>query len=373
MTSTPARSPSTTTSWPATSARAADSRAVWRESELFADLRRPQTGGRLHVVLGLRRLPRRLHGGQVLHRPAARRPRPRVREGPRRTGAACVADRATAPKPSLDHSHRTPAHLCLAARPGPRLRREPAGRVRPSVVTTALAGTQDELARLTWPRRRRAIRRHPARRPARFDRAARPSPAAVDRHRHRRGAVPRARGSARRRHGRPGTALRRQRRARRVSPARCRSVRPRSSTSWSSWSARPPTRSPMCCSCPAHGGNAEPVARAVATLDRRVARRARVLPVLDGGQPRRAARDGAAVGPASRGRRPRSSRARQHRTAGPADAALLRRRSSRGQPQRRARRSRPARPPTKAPSLLRPAARRSSTPRVGEWRSAWVA
>ena len=40
----------------------------------------------------LRRLPRRLHGGEVLHRPAARRPRPRVRARPRR-GAAGRARR----------------------------------------------------------------------------------------------------------------------------------------------------------------------------------------------------------------------------------------------------------------------------------------
>ena len=61
--------------------------AVWRESELFADLRRPQTRRRVPVLLGLRLLPRRLHGGQVLHRAAAGRPRPGVRQGPRRARA----------------------------------------------------------------------------------------------------------------------------------------------------------------------------------------------------------------------------------------------------------------------------------------------
>ena len=40
--------------------------------------------GRLRVVRLLRRLPGRLHGGQVLHRPAARRPGPRVRARARR-------------------------------------------------------------------------------------------------------------------------------------------------------------------------------------------------------------------------------------------------------------------------------------------------
>ena len=59
---------------------------VWRESDLFRSLREPQSGGACEAVLGLRRLPRRLHGRQVLHRPTARRSRSRVREGPRRGG-----------------------------------------------------------------------------------------------------------------------------------------------------------------------------------------------------------------------------------------------------------------------------------------------
>ena len=42
--------------------------------------------GRLRLLRLLRRLPGRLHGGQVLHRPAARRSRPRVRVRPRRGG-----------------------------------------------------------------------------------------------------------------------------------------------------------------------------------------------------------------------------------------------------------------------------------------------
>ena len=54
---------------------------VWQNSELFNELRSPQTGGRLHEVRVLRLLPRWLHGGQVLHRAAARRARSRVRPG----------------------------------------------------------------------------------------------------------------------------------------------------------------------------------------------------------------------------------------------------------------------------------------------------
>ena len=53
--------------------------AVWRESALFASLRRAAERGRLRLLRLLRRLPRRVHGGQVLHRVAARRAGPRVR------------------------------------------------------------------------------------------------------------------------------------------------------------------------------------------------------------------------------------------------------------------------------------------------------
>ena len=45
----------------------------------------------VRVVWQLRRLPGRVHGGEVLHRPAARRSRPRVRQRPRRAAAGRVA------------------------------------------------------------------------------------------------------------------------------------------------------------------------------------------------------------------------------------------------------------------------------------------
>ena len=48
---------------------------------------RAAVGRGLRLVRQLRRLPGRVHGGQVLHRPAARRPRPRVRQRPRRRAA----------------------------------------------------------------------------------------------------------------------------------------------------------------------------------------------------------------------------------------------------------------------------------------------
>ena len=60
--------------------------AVWRDSALFHELRRARRRRRVRQLRKLRRLPGRVHGRQVLHRDAARRPRPRVRSGPRRSG-----------------------------------------------------------------------------------------------------------------------------------------------------------------------------------------------------------------------------------------------------------------------------------------------
>ena len=70
--------------------------AVWRTSELFLSLREPQSARGLRLVRQLRRLPGRLHGGQVLHRPAARRTRSRVRDGPRRGRAGGRGNRPRA-------------------------------------------------------------------------------------------------------------------------------------------------------------------------------------------------------------------------------------------------------------------------------------
>ena len=50
---------------------------IWKTAPLFLDLRSPQTGGACTAVLGVRLVPRRLHGRQVLHRPPARRARTR--------------------------------------------------------------------------------------------------------------------------------------------------------------------------------------------------------------------------------------------------------------------------------------------------------
>ena len=75
----------------------------------------PQSGGACAIVRLLRRLPRRLHGGEVLHRPAARRPRPRVRARPRR-GAARGARRGPRSRRRRSTT-RGGAHAPRAARP----------------------------------------------------------------------------------------------------------------------------------------------------------------------------------------------------------------------------------------------------------------
>ena len=82
----------------------------------------------------LRRLPGRLHGRQVLHRPAPRRARPRVRAGPRRAGAGGSPPASTPPGP--DHGARpgpAPARWPVAL--GPTRRDEP----------TAVAGLRHRL------------------------------------------------------------------------------------------------------------------------------------------------------------------------------------------------------------------------------------
>ena len=95
----------------------------------------------------LRRLPGRLHGGQVLHRPAARRPRPRVRAGLRRDArwppatSSCVT-----PRSHIDHSHTGPVRgqptlLGMPEHPARQdLRRVAAGGARPALIPPRGAG-----------------------------------------------------------------------------------------------------------------------------------------------------------------------------------------------------------------------------------------
>ena len=77
----------------------------------------------------LRRLPRRLHGGEVLHRPAARRARPGVRARPRR--AALAARRAPAcPRRRSTTRADHPARTATRRPRRPRARGSPVGRQR---------------------------------------------------------------------------------------------------------------------------------------------------------------------------------------------------------------------------------------------------
>ena len=61
-------------------------------------------GGGVRLVRLLRRLSGRLHGGQVLHRVAARRTRSRVRARPRRAGPGRCRRQGSAPSPGPGHS-----------------------------------------------------------------------------------------------------------------------------------------------------------------------------------------------------------------------------------------------------------------------------
>ena len=121
---------------------------------------------RLLVVLGVRFLPRRLHGGEVLHRTAAGRPGPGVRQGLRRDRA--VQDRTrpltetVAGSLALDGTEERADH----ADPVPKatealLRREPAlrpGSVRSDGTTHSRPPPADSTCRKTClPERRTAL------------------------------------------------------------------------------------------------------------------------------------------------------------------------------------------------------------------------
>ena len=109
--------------------------------------------GRLRVLRRVRRLPRRLHGGEVLHRAAAGRPGPGVRGGARRhrTVHCGPARRAAAGRRPLARRRRPrrpgPRHHRTAPSAAARLRREPAGRDRRRRMTdstsTATGSTVD--------------------------------------------------------------------------------------------------------------------------------------------------------------------------------------------------------------------------------------
>ena len=82
---------------------------VWRQSDLFRRLREPQSAGACASLRQLRRLPGRLHGGQVLHRSAARRARPRVRAAAT-ASVALARSRRPVPRAVPRSPVRTPDH-----------------------------------------------------------------------------------------------------------------------------------------------------------------------------------------------------------------------------------------------------------------------
>ena len=105
---------------------------VWRHSELFAELRQPAERGGLRVLRPLRRMPGWVHGGQVLHRSAARRARPRMRARSRRALAGLPGGRGTAQAVARPLA-ATPSGTGRPPPPPPvpRLRREPPHPRRP--------------------------------------------------------------------------------------------------------------------------------------------------------------------------------------------------------------------------------------------------
>ena len=112
--------------------------AVWKTSELFQRPAQARHRRRLQVLRVLRLLPGRLHGRQVLHRPADGRPRPGVRAGLRR-GGADVAGRGRRSAAGAPPVGRPLApHLAVVAPDAARSRsRSPRAARRPTTATRA--------------------------------------------------------------------------------------------------------------------------------------------------------------------------------------------------------------------------------------------
>ena len=162
---------------------------------------------RVHPVLGVRLVPRRLHGRQVLHRTPARRTGPGVREGQQRDRAGRRPRNGPAPRRTTRTRGRSGTRRCRSRCSGPD-RSVPATRARS--CRDDRRPRPDHLA----GERRPAV----AARAGRQRRAARPRAAADDGHDRRRGGDPRGRGPAAvgrtLRAGGAGGRVRRQRRAR---------------------------------------------------------------------------------------------------------------------------------------------------------------
>ena len=104
--------------------------SVWRNAPLFEELRAAAVCGRVRQVRAFRRLPRRMHGGEVLHRPANGWPRSRVRAGIRRGRAR---------RPSRD------AQAC--GRPLPDRRPPVAGDARPRCAAPQILRRKSRVTR----------------------------------------------------------------------------------------------------------------------------------------------------------------------------------------------------------------------------------
>jgi mycofactocin radical SAM maturase len=92
--------------------------AVWRESELFLDLRRPQTGGACHSCSAYDSCRGGCMAAKFFTGLPLDGPDPECVKG---HGEAALATAPLAPKPSLDHSHRgrTPVPVTLITRRPP--------------------------------------------------------------------------------------------------------------------------------------------------------------------------------------------------------------------------------------------------------------
>ena len=210
---------------------------VWRESELFADLRRPQSGGACTSCSAFDACRGGCMAAKFFTGLPLDGPDPECVKGHGTTALALV-DRAAAPRPALDHSHRTSLRLTPRRPPERACDENPLAGLRRALMQLADLTSPDvepcsptaapclpcrsarpsSTARtcrcrptLTWPSRCASSSRCAARCWSR-----RPSPTA------RAVSTP-------------------------ASPARCRSARRRLSCWWSSCAAPPPTPSRGCC------------------------------------------------------------------------------------------------------------------------------
>ena len=144
-------------SWRATCAGPGGFAAVWRDSELFADLRRPQTGGACESCSAYDSCRGGCMAAKFFTGLPLDGPDPECVRGHGEAALAAPGRPDGAPRPSGDHSHRTaprprqPVPVTIGRRPPdaqrvhgppaparPRLRREPAGRFPPRRPLTCL-------------------------------------------------------------------------------------------------------------------------------------------------------------------------------------------------------------------------------------------